>query len=104
MKIDSNTPQTAPTNPFHIARAYNINQAARAREAQSVQAPERTSGADKLPSQAQRLVAAVVPGKIDFSGATPRVGSESLPLYRHPADRNVAATGVALGRSLDIQG
>ncbi len=30
--------------------------------------------------------------------------SGSLPMYRHPADRNAAATGVVLGKSLDITG
>jgi len=28
----------------------------------------------------------------------------SYPLYRHPADRNTAATGVEVGRSLDVRG
>ncbi len=50
-----------------------------------------------------RVVAAVVPGGIDFSGETAQPRPASLPLYRHPADRNVAATGVALGRTLDAE-
>jgi hypothetical protein len=60
-----------------------------------------------LPDAARRrislLVGAVVPGGIDFSADQP-VPSAGLPLYRHPAERNAAATGVALGRKLDVNG
>lgn len=34
----------------------------------------------------------------------PQRQAESLPMYRHPADRNTAATLVDLGRSLDVTG
>ncbi len=51
-----------------------------------------------------RLVAGIVPGGIDFSGDSPQPRRASLPLYRHPADRNAAATGVELGRSVDLNG
>jgi hypothetical protein len=40
---------------------------------------------------------------VDFSGAQP-VQSGSLPLYANPAAKNAAATGVAIGRSLDVSG
>jgi hypothetical protein len=32
------------------------------------------------------------------------VKSESLQFYRHPADKNAAATNVLLGRRVDISG
>lgn len=59
----------------------------------------------RLPGKVGRLVAAVVPGGIDFSGDVPRPSSgEPLVMYRHPADKNAAATGVAAGRRLDVRG
>lgn len=39
---------------------------------------------------------ATIQGKPGAAGA--------YPMYRHPADRNTAATGVEIGRSLDVQG
>jgi hypothetical protein len=72
---------------------------------------------------ASRLVAAVVPGGVSFaasaspsdvrglssgtaSGASARVATPqpTLPLYRHPADKNIAATGVQAGRVIDVVG
>lgn len=118
MRIDTNN--SVPTNPYHIARAYGVKNASPAAPAQSarftgqaantqaVQSPvvqSQGSGAQTLPSAAQRLVAAVVPGRVDFSGSTPQPGAGSgLQMYRHPADRNAAATGVMLGKSLDVSG
>jgi len=49
-----------------------------------------------------RLVAAVVPGAVDFSGAAPTPRASSIPMYRRPADQNVAATGVHAGRLIDF--
>lgn len=52
-----------------------------------------------------RLVAGAVPGRVDFSGDTPQPsGSEALPMYRRPAERNAAATGVQAGRLIDVRG
>lgn len=39
---------------------------------------------------------------VQTTGRPDRPGSYAL--YRHPADRNQAATGVALGRALDVRG
>lgn len=59
--------------------------------------PDRPEGLD-------RLVAAVVPGRVNFDGpvASPAPG-EPLPFYRHPGDRNEAATAIRLGRGLDVE-
>lgn len=100
------TPASA-TNPFHIARAYALRDAGAGTAQTRTQA---TPGAD-------RLVAAGVPGGVDFSlrstaapggsGGAPvgagLDGAGPLALYRHPADRNGAATGVAAGRVLDVK-
>jgi hypothetical protein len=58
----------------------------------------------RLPTGADRLVAATVPGGVDFSGETPQPSQSTLPLYRHPADRNAAATAVGVGRFVDVSG
>lgn len=63
-----------------------------------------SSGAVELKQRVRGLVGAVVPGRVDFSGAEARHDPDSLPMYRHPAERNAAATGVALGRVLDVRG
>ena len=47
------------------------------------------------------LVAGAVPGRVDFTSDTP-MPTAALPLYRHPADRNAAATGVHAGQLIDI--
>ncbi|MFK7883723.1 MAG: hypothetical protein AB8F26_06020 [Phycisphaerales bacterium] len=55
-----------------------------------------------------RLVAAKV-DSIDLSRDVATIQGKatpagSYPLYRHPADQNMAATGIEVGRSLDVQG
>lgn len=118
MRIDASLP---PTNPYHLARAYNLSSAkapAQVSQAQpsgapaDVRAPARVqdvpgvSLSSQSPASASinRLVAAVVPGRVDFSGDIPRPGASELAFYRHPADKNAAATGVQVGRSLDVSG
>lgn len=66
-----------------------------------------------------RLVAATVPGGVAFTqGASMQQASAqskteaevrfaqpaALQMYRHPADKNVAATGVWAGKNLDVMG
>jgi hypothetical protein len=81
-------------NPFHIARAYQM--AARPAAAVPAAAPDpaRSTGID-------RLVAGMVPGRINFAGEVPAQVGGALAMYRHPADRNTAATAVQAGRLLD---
>lgn len=56
------------------------------------------------------LVAAVVPGKVDFSGDTAVQSRNALgvggtyQMYRRPTDKMEAATVVSVGRGLDVQG
>jgi hypothetical protein len=55
-----------------------------------------------------RLVAAVVPGRIDFAQDSPvqtrpiPSTANSLPFYRHPADKNSAATRIAISTAIDL--
>jgi hypothetical protein len=114
MTIHSTTP---PTNPYHIARAYGVQagggigaikpvQRAVTTPVQPVAPVARDAGAGALrDSNLQRIVAGVVPGGVSFdaSGAGQPTGG-ALPLYRHPADKNAAATAVSVGRSLDVRG
>lgn len=87
-----------PTNPFHISRAYGIQPPNRVERPQAASSTERADAA-------QRLVAASVPGRVDFSGGgTQPPDSAAIPMYRLPADRNAAATAVTAGRMIDVQG
>lgn len=52
---------------------------------------------------ARSLVAATVPGGADFAAPAGR-GEGAIQMYRHPADKNAAATAVSIGRSLDVNG
>ena len=101
-----------PSIPFHVAKAYGGVSASLSPGRRTILAPSGPSPAfreapARLPSPTiSRLVAARVPGGIDFSTATPTpapIGraSDAMPFYRHPADRNAAATAVTAGRVLD---
>lgn len=111
-----------PTNAFPVnraAQAYGVRPAAKiAPTAPAVQtrASEQTGPIGRIGRAAEprpdadpsRLVAARVDA-IDLARdvatveGRPTAGG-ALPMYRHPADRNQAATAVAIGRSLDVQG
>lgn len=95
------------TNPFHIARAYQV-QPPRAAQPVAPAAPV-TPSADPIagsikPDPTTRIVAATVPGRISFASAEPSHDSAAIPFYRHPADKNAAATALTAGRTLDVQG
>lgn len=60
-------------------------------------------------SKTEALVAAKVPGRVDFAStgsAGERAASAGapMPFYRAPSDRNEAATAIMIGRGLDITG
>jgi hypothetical protein len=88
---------TSVFGPFHIARAYQSAAAAgniRPAEAPAGQGSPRTEGV-------RRLIAGVVPGRINFAGEVPAQTNGALAMYRHPADRLAAATAVHAGRMID---
>lgn len=94
-----------PSNPFHIARAYGVPAAAPARveASRSADAVARIEPVRREPGPMDRLVAGVVPGAIDFSGETPAPSAgAALAMYRNPAAKNAAATGVETGRRVDL--
>ena len=122
MTIGMNNPAAAGAIPFRLAQAYGVAAPTKPAptgpiQTQPAAAPQTThitqtaaisrptvgGDIDANAARVTRLIGAVVPGKVDFSGDTPRQES-SLPLYRHPADKNTAATGVQVGRVVDLTG
>lgn len=91
-----------PTYPFHLAKAYS----AATPSARSA-APGNGKSVDTVEISKPRaagiggLVAGKVAVKPNFA-AGPAAESGALPMYRHPADKNAAATGVSLGRAVDL--
>lgn len=91
---------TAASNPFHISRAYGL-----AQPASVPRVPVEAPRVDRNDAAQAKLVAGVVPGRVDFSGEAPRPSdTAAIPMYRHPADRNAAATAVNAGRRIDVRG
>lgn len=103
-----------PTIPFHVAQAYGVRPAVQTQQAAASRASENAQASQiaqpsgpsaRLPSAAQKLIGATVPGRVDFYGSTPtQTTDSSFQLYRHPAEKNAAATAVSIGRSLDVRG
>lgn len=114
--MSDGAPTIQPTNPYHIARAYGVQPPARtpahASPVSGVEPAGRISpvSEERVPSRdnpgISRLLGARVPGGVEFSGddAMPRKGEMIIPFYRHPADRNAAATNIQIGRALDVTG
>ncbi len=92
-----------PSIPIHVARAYGGLAAGRRMILPvSTQTATLREAAPRVPSAAiSRVVAARVPGGIDFSTDTPTPTASAMPFYRHPADKNAAATAVSAGRVID---
>lgn len=103
MRIDQ------PSIPHHVAKAYGIGATAPVQQvrpvepARQIDRPERAQRIDKT----SRLVAGIVDGRVGFDrhgSPQPVRDTSSLAMYRHPADKNAAATAVHAGRSLDVTG
>jgi hypothetical protein len=103
-------PAAAPTNPYHISRAYQtaVPGASLGRNitaAQRLAAPIQPGPVNQLTNlAARRIIAGFVPGKVDFSGDTPAPSQGPIAMYRHPADKNAAATAVDAGKMIDVKG
>lgn len=96
MRIDG------PTNPYHLRIAYGAAPTPPLRAAKATSAIDPATRPQA--SAAARLIAGTTPGRVDFSPAAAPQRADALPMYRHPADRNAAATAVALGRAVDVSG
>lgn len=105
---------TAQTNPAAALQANSVQPSDRAAGVRDVASLTPTSAPDTVgriiprpsatPTSARGLVAALVPGRIDFSGDEPvQARPGAMPIYRHPADKNAAATGIHAGRLIDTE-
>lgn len=100
---------TPATFPPHIARAYGVRASQPAARVTPNEPADRVGPIAKI-TPARRndlagLVARVVPGSISFTDdGTAMPKAPSLPMYTRSADRNAAATGIAVGRSIDVTG
>jgi len=96
MRINGSNSGVPPTNPYHISRAYGVRATGGAPAAAAAVGEVDRAGV-------RRLVGGVVPGGVEFGdGSAVRPSSGALPMYRHPADKNAAATAVSVGRKLDV--
>jgi hypothetical protein len=101
-------PLPPPSIPFHVAKAYAAGPRSATRpDAASPGSPAYPTRADTLVSD--RLVAATVPGRVGFDASgtarpTTDAPGPALPFYTRPGDKNAAATAIAVGRALDLQG
>lgn len=94
-----------PTGTYQIGRADQVRPAMRVRPIDSAPPIARIEPvARRSTSGVSRLVAGTVGGRIDFSGEQPAQDPTALAMYRHPADRNAAATAVGAGRLIDVTG
>ena len=99
--------------PFHVAQAYGVKSPTALGKINPLQLPAppdagQTEAAQTIkPSEnVQQLIAGKVVQPVDFdSASTPaRPSGPVLQLYNRAADTIEAATGVHLGRSLDLKG
>lgn len=94
--MSSITPRTPQNNPGTIgAGPYSFG-------------PKRAEAAPEMTPKARSLVAGSVPGSVVGTanpvGAPAARPDGALAFYRHPADRNQAATAILAGRMLDVRG
>jgi hypothetical protein len=106
--------------PMHVARAYGVSvtrPVATAQVSTAAAAPqpvERAAPTEPLariertavPGKVNQLIAGAVPGAVTFDGSfTPIPGeAPTLKLYTRAADTIEAATGIQLGRAIDLKG
>jgi len=119
-----------PTLPFHLAKAYGLKAAPATLFSKTTPAAPIGPGIDrvdgvggirpadkadlatpqKTASIKERLIAAIVPGSVSFGDGiatqamTAKPATDRLPFYRHPADKNAAATAIDLGSRIDTNG
>ena len=91
---------------FRIDRAYGVVRTAPPVVPSTRVARDATPAETGPSAKIRNLVGAIVPGGITFDSETGAAAptTDSLPMYRRPEDRNAAAVGVELGRTLDVRG
>lgn len=106
---DANAVRAAASLDARAARIQDVASITPAPRAATPAAPGPAPDPGDAARRLERIVSAVVPGRVDFDDA--RVSSASsltvggaYALYTRPSDKNAAATAVSVGRSLDITG
>lgn len=97
---------TPPIGPWQIAQYLKTSAAItppRPPAAEPALQARRVDSVEIGPA-GKALVAQRVPGSVDFAPTTPPPSGPALPFYRHPADRNAAATSITAGRVLNLEG
>lgn len=93
--------ETTPIAKLGDAVRAGQNAITRGVDSVSVASRATTSAISEMVSE--RLVAAVVPGRIDFTQDQPVQNTAgAMPFYRHPADKNSAATRIAVSTKIDL--
>lgn len=97
--------------PFHVAKAYGLTSPSKPTQIMSITAPGSSPDVAAptpavIGSGLRQLIGGMVRESVDFdSASTPaRPAGPTLQLYNRAADRVEAATGVHIGRALDIKG
>ncbi|MCC6661865.1 MAG: hypothetical protein IT437_13375 [Phycisphaerales bacterium] len=98
MTID---PISSPS--LRLAQAYGVAARGPTRATvRRVDEPGTLARVEAVRPRGAGITAAVVPGRVDFSASDPAHDAGAIPMYRHPADRNAAATAIQAGRVIDV--
>lgn len=92
-----------PSTPSLESRAARVSDSA---NLGSIRAPEVAARVSQAAPgvNLERLVAATVPGRVDFDSQTVSLSAPgNYTMHGRPADRNAAAVAVQTGRALDLQ-
>ena len=99
-------PFSTAAQAYGQARPLSVRPVAQVRPAQRVERQDTLdiSAAAKARTQPTHpLAAAKVSTPVSFDGVAAPRAQGAMPIYSHPADRNIAATGINAGRLIDTQ-
>lgn len=91
-----------PVSSLRLSQVYGVQPGAARATLRPVNEPGTLARVEPVRPRGAGLSAAVVPGRVDFSADEPAHDSAAIPLYRHPAVRNAAATAIQAGRRIDV--
>jgi hypothetical protein len=93
-----------PVSSLRLSQVYGVRPPATRATIRPSDDPGTLARMEPVRPRGAGMEAAVVPGRIDFSSPEPSQASAAIPKYRHPADRNAAATAIRAGRVIDVTG
>lgn len=92
-----------PATPSIESRAARVSDSASIASLRSPDVAARVSAATGT-AGLERLVAASVPGRVDFDAPSVSLSAPgNYTMHGRPADRNAAAVAIQTGRALDLQ-